>query len=85
MKADLWVCLFIFCSEPNKKWYDRRKNKRRVAPAGGQTLGRARKPEEDKTMTITINLKRKIIDKIALEGKPKTVIEKIVNDIYEKK
>jgi hypothetical protein len=51
----------------------------------GDTLGRSRKPEEEKVISISINLKKGTLDKIALEGKPKHIIERIINEQYEKK
>jgi hypothetical protein len=48
-------------------------------------LGRSRKPEEEKTKSITINLLQKVINEISKDGNPKHVIEKIINDIYKKK
>lgn len=45
-------------------------------------MGGKRKPEEEKTVTLTINLKRKILDKIELDGKPKHIIERMVLDKY---
>lgn len=47
-------------------------------------MGRKRIPEEEKKITVAINLKRKIVDKIAEKGKPKHVIEKIIEDKYGK-
>lgn len=47
-------------------------------------MGRRRKAEQEKMGTVTINLKQKTIDKIAQEGKPKHVIERLVKDKYEK-
>lgn len=47
-------------------------------------MGRRRKDETDKMGTVTINLKQGTIDRIAKEGKPKHVIEKLVREKYEK-
>ncbi|MFD3274590.1 hypothetical protein ACE3MS_31340 [Paenibacillus dendritiformis] len=47
-------------------------------------MGRKRIPEEEKKVTVAINLKQKTLDKISEEGKPKHVIEKLVNDKYDK-
>lgn len=48
-------------------------------------MGRKRKPEEEKIGTISINLRNSILYKIAEEGEPKKIIEKIITDIYGKK
>lgn len=48
-------------------------------------LGRPRKPDEEKRVTLGINLKKKVYDRVAKEGKPKHVIEKMVNDKYADK
>lgn len=48
-------------------------------------MGRPRKPAEEVVKTISINLKQGTIDEIAKEGKPKNIIEKLINDKYGKK
>lgn len=48
-------------------------------------MGAPRKPEEEKIKSITINLKQKTIDRIAEDGTPKQVIERMVKEKYEKK
>lgn len=47
-------------------------------------MGRPRKPEEEKIVTLSINLKKRTLDEISKEGKPKNVIEKLVREKYEK-
>lgn len=47
-------------------------------------MGAPRKLDKDKVKTISINLKQETIDKIALDGIPKQVIEKLVKEKYEK-
>lgn len=47
-------------------------------------MGRSRKPEGEIMKTITINIKQSTLDKIALEGKPKHIIEKLIREKYEK-
>ncbi|WP_336791121.1 hypothetical protein [Paenibacillus sp. MMO-177] len=46
-------------------------------------MGRHRIPEGERKITVTINLKRKIVDKIREEvGEPKQVIEKMILDRF---
>lgn len=45
-------------------------------------MGRPRIDESEKVKTVHINLKQKVIEKIAKEGKPKHVIERIINELY---
>lgn len=45
-------------------------------------MGRHRKPPGEVVKAITINLKLKVIEELEIEGKPKHVIEKMVNDKY---
>lgn len=51
----------------------------------GAKMGRKRKPDEEKTKTLAINLKQKVIDEIAKEGKPKTIVESIINQRFDNK
>jgi hypothetical protein len=46
-------------------------------------VGRKRIEESEKMETITINLKKKIMDEIKLKGNPKTIIEKLVVEKYD--
>jgi translation elongation factor EF-Ts len=45
-------------------------------------LGRKRIDEADKVITLSINLQQKVIRELEKEGKPKNVIERIINDKY---
>ncbi|MCY7488064.1 hypothetical protein M5X00_29390 [Paenibacillus alvei] len=47
-------------------------------------MGRKRIPEEEKKITVGINLKQKVVKEIEKEGKPKHIIEKMVNEKYGK-
>lgn len=51
---------------------------------GVEFMGRKRKPEEEKQVTVGINLKQKVVSLIEKEGKPKHIIEKMVNEKYGK-
>lgn len=46
-------------------------------------MGRKRLPEGEKLERITITLQGKVMDRIAQEGNPKTVIEKILNEKFK--
>lgn len=45
-------------------------------------MGRHRKPVEELTRSICINLKGKVLMEIEKDGNPKHVIEKLVNEKY---
>jgi hypothetical protein len=48
-------------------------------------VGRKRISESERMGTITINLRQKVIDEIAKEGKPKKVIENLILEKFENK
>jgi hypothetical protein len=48
-------------------------------------LGRHRKPVGELTRSVCINLKQKVLDRINLEGTPKQVIERLVNEKFAEK
>lgn len=47
-------------------------------------MGRKRKPEGERKMSLTINLKEKVLKNVEKDGKPKKVIESMVNNKYGK-
>lgn len=47
-------------------------------------MGGKRKDPKEVIKTISINLKQKVLDEIAKEGRPKHVIESLINQKYLK-
>ncbi len=70
----MWVCLFWCMMKIKNKGVDHHE--------GAYHLGRHRKPPGEVVKAVTINLKLKVIEELEKEGKPKHVIEKMVNDKY---